>query len=126
MTDWKKIIFEYICPTLGVFISTALYSAPVKSLAEALDRKSLGNLNPTPWGIMTGNCFGWLAYAYYSGDPFVLASNIPGIIVSFWLNAGASKLQYYANSQINNNNNNNKSTEYHGAEKWDNRIRRRF
>ncbi len=30
MTDWKKIIFEYICPTLGVFISTALYSAPVK------------------------------------------------------------------------------------------------
>ena len=56
---------------------------------------------------MTGNCFGWLAYAYYSGDPFVLASNIPGIIVSFWLNAGASKLQYYANSQINNNNNNN-------------------
>lgn len=45
---------------------------------------------------MTGNCFGWLAYAYYSGDPFVLASNIPGIIISFWLNAGASKLQYYA------------------------------
>lgn len=45
---------------------------------------------------MTGNCFGWLAYAYYSGDPFVLASNIPGILVSFWLNAGASKLQYYA------------------------------
>ncbi len=44
---------------------------------------------------MTGNCFGWLAYAYYSGDPFVLASNIPGILVSFWLNSGASKLQYY-------------------------------
>ncbi len=25
----------------------------------------------------------------------MLASNIPGIIVSFWLNSGASKLQYY-------------------------------
>mmetsp|Transcript_36192 Transcript_36192/g.40273 ORF Transcript_36192/g.40273 Transcript_36192/m.40273 type:complete len:226 (+) Transcript_36192:246-923(+) len=46
---------------------------------------------------MTGNCFGWLAYAYYSRDPFVLVSNIPGLLVSFWLNAGASKLQYYAN-----------------------------
>ena len=52
---------------------------------------------------MTGNCFGWLAYAYYSGDPFVLASNIPGIVISFWLNAGASKLQYYANFHNNNN-----------------------
>ena len=30
MTNWKKITFEYVCPTIGVFISTALYSAPVK------------------------------------------------------------------------------------------------
>ena len=66
-----------------------------KSLAAALERRSLGSLNPTPWGIMTGNCLGWTAYAYYSGDPFVLASNIPGMIISFWLNSGASKLQYY-------------------------------
>lgn len=52
---------------------------------------------------MTGNCLGWLAYAYYSGDPFVLASNVPGILVSFWLNAGASKLQYFESSSNNNN-----------------------
>jgi solute carrier family 50 protein (sugar transporter) len=75
----------------------------IKSLAKALNRKSLGDLNPTPWAIMTGNCFGWLAYAYYTKNPFVLASNIPGLLVSFWLNAGASKLQYYA--QIDDNNN---------------------
>jgi len=73
-----------------------------QSLAVALEKKSLGALNPTPWGIMTGNCFGWLAYAYYSGDPFVLASNIPGILVSFWLNSGASKLQFYAEIQSHN------------------------
>lgn len=30
MTNWKKIIFEYACPSIGIFISTALYSAPVK------------------------------------------------------------------------------------------------
>ena len=51
---------------------------------------------------MTGNCFGWLAYAYYSRDPFVLASNIPGLIVSFWLNSGASKLQYYREVESRN------------------------
>jgi len=54
---------------------------------------------------MTGNCFGWLAYAYYSRDPFVLASNIPGIIVSFWLNSGASKLQYYREVESRNQSN---------------------
>mmetsp|Transcript_35561 Transcript_35561/g.36068 ORF Transcript_35561/g.36068 Transcript_35561/m.36068 type:complete len:277 (+) Transcript_35561:183-1013(+) len=97
MTEWYKVITLYVCPSIGVVISTALYSAPVRSLAQALKRKKLGDLNPTPWGIMTGNCFGWLAYAYYSRDPFVLVSNIPGLLVSFWLNAGASKLQYYAN-----------------------------
>lgn len=105
MTNWNKIVFEYICPSIGILISTALYSAPVKSLATALERRSLGALNPTPWGIMTGNCFGWIAYAYYSSDPFVLASNIPGLLVSFWLNAGASKLQYYAEVESRNESN---------------------
>jgi len=99
MTNWKVITFEYVCPSIGILISTALYSAPVNSLGVALERGSLGPLNSTPWGVMTGNCVGWLAYSYYSRDPFVLASNIPGIIVSFWLNSGASKLQYYANAK---------------------------
>lgn len=41
------------------------------------------------------SCFqGWIAYAYYVRDPYILASNIPGILVSIWLNVGASKLQY--------------------------------
>ena len=45
-------------------------------------------------------------YAYYSRDPFVLASNIPGILVSFWLNSGASKLQYYMEVESQNSFNN--------------------
>jgi len=115
MTNWKNITFEYVCPTIGIFVSTALYAAPVNSLAAALKRRSLGVLNPTPWGIMTGNCFGWLVYAYYSRDPFVLASNIPGMIVSLWLNFGASKLQYYnfmeSESRIESNDGNDRSAE---------------
>jgi len=43
---------------------------------------------------MTGNCLGWLIYGYYTSDPFVIASNLPGFILSFWLNMGAAKLQY--------------------------------
>jgi len=30
MTNWNKVVFEYICPSIGILISTALYSAPVK------------------------------------------------------------------------------------------------
>jgi hypothetical protein len=34
------------------------------------------------------------AYGYYTKDPFVLTSNLPGLVLSLWLNTGAAKLQY--------------------------------
>ncbi len=43
---------------------------------------------------------GWTAYAYYTKDPFILASNIPGILVSAWLNLGAAKLQYHGFREV--------------------------
>eukprot|EP00540_Astrosyne_radiata_P012162 CAMPEP_0116843004 /NCGR_PEP_ID=MMETSP0418-20121206/11841_1 /TAXON_ID=1158023 /ORGANISM="Astrosyne radiata, Strain 13vi08-1A" /LENGTH=220 /DNA_ID=CAMNT_0004473697 /DNA_START=265 /DNA_END=927 /DNA_ORIENTATION=- len=43
---------------------------------------------------MTGNCLGWCAYGYYTHDPFVLAGNLPPLVVSIWLNIGAAKLQF--------------------------------
>lgn len=33
-------------------------------------------------------------YGYYTHDPFILASNLPGLVLSLWLNFGAAKLQY--------------------------------
>jgi solute carrier family 50 (sugar transporter) len=92
--DWNIIVFHYVCPTMGVLISTALYMAPLRDLQRCLQKGSLGNLNPVPWAVMSGNCLGWLIYAHFAHDPFILASNIPGILVSTWLNVGASKLQY--------------------------------
>jgi solute carrier family 50 (sugar transporter) len=92
--DWNILVFHYVCPIMGVFISTALYMAPIRDLQQCLLKGSLGNLNPVPWAVMSGNCLGWLIYAHFAHDPFILASNIPGILVSVWLNVGASKLQY--------------------------------
>ncbi len=37
---------------------------------------------------------GWVVYAHYTNDPFVLAANVPGLVLSLWLNMGAAKLQY--------------------------------
>jgi solute carrier family 50 (sugar transporter) len=66
----------------------------VIDLRKALQRGSLQDLNPFPWTIQLGNCLGWCAYGYYTADAFVLAANLPGFILSTWLNIGAAKLQY--------------------------------
>ena len=118
MMDWKIIISEYVCPSLGCFIASAVFAAPIHDLSKALKLGSLGNLNTVPWSIMTGNCLGWCSYAYCTNDPFVLAANLPGLILSFWLNIGAAKLQYLKQIQNNdtktirsNNNNNNNNND---------------
>ena len=83
---------------------------------------SLGDLNPTPWAVMTGNCTGWIVYSfllkvlnvpYHSismsqsrirvshsfvtctpQNWFIFWANAPGLIISIWLNMAAAKLQY--------------------------------
>ena len=97
--DWQSIIFEYVCPIGGCLLASSVFAAPINDLNAALSRGSLGSLNTTPWGVMTGNCLGWCAYSYYTADPFVLASNLPGLILSLWLNIGAAKLQYLGQFQ---------------------------
>lgn len=69
---------------------------------------------------MLGNCLGWVAYSVLINDLFVLASNAPGLILSFWLNVGAAKLEYneiywLQNHQIRNHN-------YDDAEKEEENI----
>jgi solute carrier family 50 protein (sugar transporter) len=92
----EEIVFDYLCPFLGCLIASTLFAAPVNDLRKALKERTLGPLNPNPWAVLTGNCLGWSSYAYYTNDPFILASNLPGLILSFWLNIGACKLQYLA------------------------------
>jgi solute carrier family 50 (sugar transporter) len=96
MVSMEAAFFDYICPFLGCLIASTLFAAPVNDLRKALREQTLGPLNPNPWCILTGNCLGWCSYAYYTNDPFILASNLPGLVLSFWLNMGAAKLQYLA------------------------------
>lgn len=91
----EYIVLDLLCPSLGVVLATTTFAAPVRSLRDRLAAKgSLGHLNPTPWAVMTGNCLGWIGYSYLTGDLFVLMANVPGLLVSVWLNVGACKLQY--------------------------------
>lgn len=92
--SWSAIILQYVCPTVGAFLSNIMFGAPIADIRKALVKGSLGALNPLPFSMMTGNCIGWCAYAYYTKDPFVLAANLPGLLISFYLNLSASNLQY--------------------------------
>ena len=94
MTSTKEIILEYVCPGLGVVIGNFMFAAPVIDLKKAIDKGDLGMLNPTPWGFMLGNCMGWVLYGVLLQNMWVFFGNAPGLLVSIWLNLGATKLLY--------------------------------
>ncbi|CAJ1950233.1 unnamed protein product [Cylindrotheca closterium] len=116
--NMEDIILEYVCPSMGCIMANAMNAAPISDLRQALTVGTLGDLNPSPWVFMTGNCLGLCAYSYYTNDPFILAANLPGLLLSLWLNHGAIKLQYLelrtragggggGDNLLNNHNNNN-------------------
>lgn len=71
-----------------------MFSAPYRDLKEAIDRGHIGDLNPTPWAFMLGNCFGWVVYAALTQNLFIFWANAPGFVLSVYLNLGAVKLLY--------------------------------
>ena len=73
-----------------------MFSAPYKDLRAAVNRGFLGDLNPTPWAFMLGNCCGWVTYSILVDNLWILFGNAPGLLLSIWLNMGAAKLQYQA------------------------------
>jgi solute carrier family 50 protein (sugar transporter) len=94
MTDAGTIILEYVCPTLGCIMGNIMFFAPYRDVKKAVERGSLGDLNPTPWAFMLGNCLGWLAYSFILQNLFIFFANAPGFILSVWLNMCAAKIQY--------------------------------
>jgi len=86
---------------MGAILATVMFGAPILDLRRALIQGKLGDLNPFPWAMMTGNCLGWVVYGYYQGhDPFIVAGNLPGLVLSLWLNSGAAKLQYQEQKEL--------------------------
>jgi solute carrier family 50 protein (sugar transporter) len=88
------IVLEYVCPGLGVLIGSYMFSAPIRDLKKAVERGHLGDLNPTPWALMLGNCCGWVTYGLLLPNLWIFFANAPALVLSVWLNMGAAKLQY--------------------------------
>ncbi len=94
MTSAKVVILEYICPALGMVLANIMFSSPLGDLHKAVKNGELGDLNPTPWAFMLGNCFGWVTYAILRQNLWVFFGNSQGFLISIWLNLGAVKLMY--------------------------------
>ena len=94
MLSTNEIVLKYICPALGVILANVMFAAPLIDLRKAVENGKLGDLNPTPWAFMLGNCFGWTAYAILVQDLWIFFADCPGFIISVWLNLGAVKLLY--------------------------------
>lgn len=45
----------------------------------------LQSLNPLPYVAMWANCVAWLVYAFLTHDPYVLASNVPGVLIASYM-----------------------------------------
>ena len=75
-------------------MANIMFAAPLKDLHNAVQKGEIGNLNPTPWAFMLGNCLGWVTYAILKQNLFIFFGNAPGFIMSVWLNLGAVKLLY--------------------------------
>eukprot|EP00536_Pseudo-nitzschia_multiseries_P003002 jgi/Psemu1/184926/e_gw1.43.197.1 len=91
----SEIVLEYVCPSLGVILANMMFSAPMRDLQRVVSEgNGLGDLNPTPWAFMLGNCLGWTAYGILISNWFVFWANYPGFLFACWLNLGAVKLMY--------------------------------
>ena len=90
----RDIILQQVFPTLGIFTGTFMSFAPFRAVLKASRDGHLGDLNPTPWVFMLGNCCGWLAYSYLLQNMYVFLPNASGFILAIWLNIQAIKLQY--------------------------------
>ena len=94
MTLIASIILELVVPVVGTIFSNLVYVAPYRDLQKAVQRGTLGDLNPTPWAFMYGNGFGWSVYAILVQDLWIFFASAPGALLSVWLNIRAVKLQY--------------------------------
>eukprot|EP00977_Amphora_coffeiformis_P009089 scaffold2069_cov187-Amphora_coffeaeformis.AAC.6 len=93
--DWLSFLVLQVCPSVGCFLATLCFCAPLRDLNQGLQKGSLSTLNPVPWAVAVGNTFGWLLYGFILKDFFVLAANLPGLFINLFLCFGAAKLQYY-------------------------------
>jgi solute carrier family 50 protein (sugar transporter) len=78
------LFLEHLVPALGVLVANALFFSPLKPVLAA--RHGHGSFSsaapPLVFAAMHANTLAWLVYAFLRRDPYILASNLFGALVS--------------------------------------------
>ncbi|WIA18167.1 hypothetical protein OEZ85_009642 [Tetradesmus obliquus] len=80
-----SVLMKHVAPGLGCIVAWALFSSPFKAVLQVRASKALGSLNPLPLVAMWANCVAWLVYSFLTVDVYVLASNIPGLLLGSFM-----------------------------------------
>ena len=73
-----------VFPVLGVILSNALYFSPLPAVRSAARSGTLGSLNVLPQALMVHSTIAWMCYAFAVPNGFIVASNLPGVIVAVY------------------------------------------
>jgi solute carrier family 50 (sugar transporter) len=81
------LLLEHLVPALGVLVANALFFSPLKPVLQA--RSGRGSFSsaapPLVFAAMSANCSAWLVYSFLKRDPYILASNVLGALVSQYM-----------------------------------------
>ncbi|KAG8458029.1 hypothetical protein KFE25_007236 [Diacronema lutheri] len=83
MPEWGAAL-PNAAPMLGLMLSQLLFLAPRDDVRAASLRGSLGALNPWPYALLVLNCSGYIVYGIDIADPYVCATNLPGVLLGLW------------------------------------------
>ena len=70
--------FSVYAPAMGILTSNALYFSALPEVLRSRRVGDLGAFNPLPSTIMVLSVLSWLQYSLVVGNPWILASNLPG------------------------------------------------
>ena len=69
-----------VAPTLGTIFCFGMFASPLMAVLQVRKTKTLGVLNPIPFGVTVFNCIGWLMYGCQKRDFFLFFANGSGLI----------------------------------------------
>ena len=85
----SDLFLKKIVPTFGALLANIMFLSPMKAVLEARKTGVLGDLNPIPLVAIAGNTAAWLGYSIATKDIFVMAANLPGLLMGFFYTMSA-------------------------------------
>ncbi len=81
----KDLILHHIAPGAGVVVALLMFMSPLNAVLRVRASGRLGEFNPLPLIAIIANCTCWLVYGCLKADAYVIAANVPGLMLGFFM-----------------------------------------